>query len=184
MTDTTPEGIQIEASNALTDIELTSRTPFPVKYFAKKSPATRRLIERTDGTVEMRADNRWYSAHFEEPQLVSVIRVFHKELSKNPKFNFSFLRHSDGKAIRVARENISHLKTKEDRDYIEVKIFQFIEGISFETPRGWKKGRAVTGIEIYGYDRENFEKAVGETLNVFSLKSDTEQKFSELVLTR
>lgn len=181
MTDTIPEDIQAEVKNELAEIGLTSRTTFPIKYFAKKSPATRKLIERSDGTVEMRADKRWYSAYFEEPQVISVIRVYHKELTKHPKFNFTFKRHYDGKAIRVSADNISHHKTKEDRDFIEVKIFQLVEDISFEPPRSWKKGRAVTGIDIFGYDRENFEKTVEDTLNVFALKSETERKFDALV---
>ena len=181
MPNTTPEDIRSEATNELSEITLTNRTRFPVRYFAKRSPATRKLIERSDGTIEMRADNRWYSAYFEEPQLVSIIRVYHKNFSGNPNFNFAFQRHSDGAPIRVNKDSISHKKDDKERHYVEVRIFQFVNDISFEPPRRWVKGRAVTGIDVFGYDKENFENTVKNAFSIFSLKSETVAKFDDLV---
>lgn len=181
MPDTNPEEIQSEAKNELDSLKLTKRTSFPVRYFAKKSPATRKLIEKSDGIIEMRADNRWYSAYFEEPQFVSIVRVFHKNFSGNPNFSFAFLNHSGASPVRVSKDKISHKQDDQKRHYIEVSIFQLVNDISFEPPKSWSKGRAVTGVDVYGYDKENFEKTVEDVFQVFEIKKQTELKFDVLV---
>lgn len=152
-----PETLLSEAVSELAGIEPKARAPFPIEYFSKDGSKTRRLVETPDGRVTMRADNRWYSAHFDDPQIVSSVRVYHDNFDKPPNFNFAFRLHSDGKIIRVKRSHISHGATDSGRNYVQAKIFQFVSDISFEPPKHWLRSRVVTGIHIFGYSQEEFE---------------------------
>lgn len=155
-----------EDHSAKSEIESVS-TPVvnqvPFSLVEKHANKTTKLLANSDRTEPVEGQRRWYQYEFKVPIFITKVRVSHNNYQNYHQFQI--------KAKTVKGTEIEE-KSKPDGNVTTFVINELCTSISFRPPKTYFSNRAITSVEIYGFQDHEIEKFFQFANSIESIKAD------------
>lgn len=135
----------------------------PFSLVEKHANKTTKLLANSNRTAPVEGQRRWYQYEFKVPFFITKVKISHNNYQNYHQFQM--------KAKTVKGTEIEE-KSKPDGNVTTFIINEICNSISFRPPKTYFSNRAITSVEIYGFQSYEIEKFFQFANSIESIKVD------------